>query len=185
MNPNLKEAIEELAKIEGAKFVSLTYRNKEGELSRYVINVGLKTENVYMRALTVLEKWQGGLSGVEKEGCGKVVASLHKSLEAGIGQRDDYTCKGVYQVTAVPTIKEHVETGALYLTGWQRSRVVLQAGPPKKPVNSAEVTIARARFEKLVGLRQYRQFVLTADQLNSIRLNGKTLEILNEELVAI
>lgn len=173
----IQKVIEELSKVKGARFVSLTYRSKEtGELARHTVNIGIDIERVYNRARMALARKMIRLSGVTSLACGELVKSLDNSLDKGIGNNDAYTQKETYE-HVLPNISFHRETGTFYLSGFARSKVVLEKGEERKPTNSSEKTLAKNGLKKLVGLDKFRKFILKAENLESIRANGKTIEI--------
>jgi len=56
-----------------------------------------------------------------------------------------------------------------------QSKVVLQEGKPRKPVNSKPLTIAKDKLKKMLGLRsnKLRQFAL--DNITKAKVNGDTI----------
>lgn len=158
----------------GAKFASLTYTNKEGETSRYTLLLGTKYENVLKSSLATVRARKAN-TPLEEEAKEAVMASISKSLQGmltGEGN-SDYTCQDVYENIA-PGIKVHKETGEMYISGIQVSRKVLVPGV-YKPVNSKPLTLAKQAMERGTAKAKYRQFKLSPEQLDSVRIGGKEL----------
>jgi hypothetical protein len=57
------------------------------------------------------------------------------------------------------------------------SKTVVKAGEPKKPVKSADKTIAKNEITKSLDLRagKFRTFIV--GNVETVKLNGETLEI--------
>ncbi len=169
---NLLSAIHELSKVQATRFASLTYRNKQGELSRYTVLLGASYERAKAQDLARLLCLQPRLLGVAKIACNELIESYKKPAGANPG----YTCQGVYRATSIKGVKEHIENGGLYLQGFVVNKTVLE--PVEYPkVNSALKTIEKDKLRKLGRLSKIRDFLLTSEQINEIKLNGKTLVI--------
>lgn len=167
--------IAELVKTEACRFASITYTAKgTGETARHNLLLNVSTEGLYQKSLRILRAKKRFLSGVALEACQELIASMEESLQKGIGQNSAYTLKD----TLVPVangIKLNTHDGSLLVTAFSRGKVVLTPGTHKK-VNSSEKTLAKKALERTLPKSRIRTFCLSAAQLESARLNGKTLE---------
>lgn len=176
MKEQLLKAISELAKIEGARFISLTYKAKgTGEVARHTLLIGVNLQRAYRADLAKLKRKVRSLDGVKKIACRELIASLTESLTVGIGNNSAYTQKDTYE-NVLPGIKLHLENNELHLNAFSRAKVVLQEGEHKE-VKSSEKTIAKNALRQSGRLGKFRQFILKTDNLEKVALNGKTLEI--------
>jgi hypothetical protein len=162
----------ELTSNKSTRFVSFTHQSKgTGEIARHTIRFGASIENAYRKDLAKLEKLALSLSGVALEACNELIASLRESLTKGVGNNSAYTSADVYASIA-KGVKVHKETGEIYVSGFSRAKVTLQAGVEKK-VKSSEKTIAKNKLRRLLLSGKFRQFSLPATL--SARVNGKEL----------
>ncbi len=172
MNNQTFALLAELTSTKSARFASFTYASKgTGEIARHTIRFGASIEKAYRADLAKLEKLAPTLSGVALEACNELVASLRESLEKGVGNNSGYTGADTYTSIA-KGIKVHKETGEIYVSGFSRSKVTLQAGTEKK-VKSSEKTIEKNKLRRLLLSGKFRQFALPATL--SARVNGKEL----------
>lgn len=163
---------------EGRTFVSLLYRNNEGEVSRQTIVPGPSVTALYQKDIAQLTGEI--IPALEAEGDAEllaaaqvVLASRRKSLEKGVGQREDYTARDTY-THLTGSVKRHRETGALYIVGIVVKKEV-KVPVEYKPVNSKAATIARRKIEKMLGSSTYRQFLVKS--IARIAAKGEVLEI--------
>ena len=164
--------------VSGVQFASLTYRTKAtDELARYTLLLGASLENAYSNDIAKVEAALPTLTEpLEIQAASDILASLRQSLDKGIGNNDAYTLQGVYASTGIPGVFINTNDNALHLRNvFVQSKVVLQEGKPRKPVNSKPLTIAKDKLKKMLGLRsnKLRQFAL--DNITKAKVNGDTI----------
>lgn len=164
--------------VTGVQFASLTYRTKAtDELARYTLLLGASVENAYAGDLQKVEEALPTLTdSLDVQAATEIINSLRQSLDKGIGNNDAYTLQGVYASTGIPGVFINTNDNALHLRNvFVQSKVVLQEGKPRKPVNSKPLTIAKDKLKKMLGLRsnKLRQFAL--DNITKAKVNGDTI----------
>lgn len=164
--------------VTGVQFASLTYRTKAtDELARYTLLLGASLENAYGNDIAKVEEVLPTLTdSLEIQAASEILASLRQSLDKGIGNNDAYTLQGVYQPTGIAGVFINTNDNALHLKNvFVQSKVVLQEGKPRKPVNSKPLTIAKDKLKRSLGLRtnKLRQFAL--DNITKAVVNGDTI----------
>lgn len=167
----------ELVDINSAKFVSFTYRSKgTKELAKYTLIVGFITENLYKRDVEILKDLIDNkkVSGIKLLAAQELLDSRYASLELGVGNNPEYTCKDVYGQVADSGVKVHVIDGEFHVMGLVESKVTIEKGE-YKVVNHRPKTIAKNEIRDLLPSERIRQFKLR--NVLGARLNGQTLEI--------
>jgi len=168
---NTLSILSEFLKIQGNKFVTLTYRNKQGELSKYTIFVGALLTNTYQKDIKTLERYvpQNETERICRD---ELIESMKKSIETNF-QNPEYTKLGYYE-HITRNVKFHENT--LYINSFVLSREVLEKGT-YKPVNSSDKTITKNRLCKMLKMNKFREFRIDVSQINSLSINGKRLII--------
>lgn len=164
--------------VTGVQFASLTYRTKAtGEKARYTIILGANLENAYKSDVAKVEAHIPTITDpLELQAANELLTSLQNSLDKGIGNNDDFTLKGVYVATGIPSVFINSNDNVLHLRNvFVQSKVVLEEGEPRKEVKSKPLTIAKDKMKKSLGLRtnKLRQFVL--DGITIAKVNGDTI----------
>lgn len=164
--------------VTGVQFASLTYRTKAtDELARYTLLLGASLENAYSNDIAKVEAALPTLTDpLDIQAAHDIITRLKKSLDAGIGNNDDYTLQGVYAPTGIAGVYINTNDNALHLKNvFVQSKVVLQEGKPHKAVNSKPLTIAKDKLKRMLGLRsnKIRQFAL--DNITKAKVNGDTI----------
>lgn len=164
----------------GARFIGLTYTNKEGEKARHNIVMGARMESLYKHDLATLTSILPSCEGLKKVACQELIDSLTESLTKGIGNNSQYTLKGYYTpITKNGEVKSHIaEDGSksLYLRGYRINKTVITNGT-YKTVKSQPKTIEKNNLRKLLKTNKIKTFCIKMDQLHSIKSNGLTVEI--------
>jgi len=169
---NALALLSEITKTSSARFASFTYCAKgTGEIARHTLRLGASVTAAYRKDLATLEKVRPSLAGVPLMACDELIASLKESMEKGVGNNSAYTGADTY-VSIAKGLKVHKETGEIYVTGFSRAKVTIEAGTHKS-VKSSEKTIAKNALRKRLLSGKIRQFALPATL--SAKLNGKEL----------
>lgn len=151
------------------KFISVrNYQNNEGEVSNYVINIGVdygKAKNDDTLKLTDKTNFKEvkGYSDAARKAL--LEASLKPSRQSE-AQQDAYT-------TICENVRMHNETGRLYIFGFRISKTVLVEGN-YGPDTRSKFTKEKDAIREVLKATKFRQFCL--DKLVEIRMNGETLE---------
>lgn len=158
----------------GCRFVSFGYQAKStGELAEFQILLNVNIATAYksdIKRLKILHT-----SGVKDIARKELIDSFQKSLEMGVGNNPDYTCKGVYQNIG-GGIKFHSEKNQIYISGYQVKKNVLIKGKYKER-NSSPLTIAKQELMKICKKGRFRQFCLDVHNIAGIHANKKVLNI--------
>lgn len=158
----------------GTRFASVIYTNKEGETSKYVILLGVDYSNC-TRASLAIAKLFTPKDKVESQAKVEVIESLTETLNAQAEGRThkDYTCADTYQ-TITNGIKAHKEEGVFYVSGLQIQRKVITPGTYKE-VKSRPLTLAKNAILRNTPRAKWRQFKLTPEQMESVKIGGREL----------
>ena len=178
----IAEITKAVVAIKGCRFASLTYLSKSaGELSRYTANFGFSYHQVVEKSKTELEilmvENENVWDVVYKEAAAKIMASLTKTLAAhAVGQQnEDYTKKGQY-IPLGNGANLNTKDNSIQLFGLVLTKEVLVKGV-YPVVNSAPVTIARCKIEKMLPIGNFREFALDETQVAQMKVNGDVIEI--------
>jgi hypothetical protein len=154
-----------------SRFASLTYTNQHGETSKYLLHLNVKYLKVLARDLKVLGSLKTE-SEIEEQARQKLTASLQLSLETK-GHNPNYTKDGYY-TRLVHGVKYHDDQ--LYVNAFVVSRTVIKAGF-YPTVNHKPLTVAQNKLKKLLKSGSFREFKIDMNQIDEVKANGKTLEI--------
>ena len=161
----------------GARFMSFLYQTKgTGETSIYTINFGIDYRNACAIDKTLLEAYVPK-TDLEVQGKAEMLLSLTQTLTEGVS--DAYTQKDTFSAIG-KGLKQHIETGELYIYGFVQSKT--QVAPPtnpKKAVNSKPLTLAKKDIEKACEFKRgkFTQFVLNPENISGIKVNGDLIEV--------
>jgi len=170
-----------LARVTGVSFASFNYRTKEtGALAKVLVIIGASIENVYRKDVAALEKILPYLRRIGKpetiKAAEELLASRMESLTKGVGNNSAYTQADTFtHLNHLPGVKIHNETDELYIVGLVEKWDVIEAGTPKKPVNSSAKTLAKRAIEKRF-LRSQSIKSLCLGNVKSARVRGNVLE---------
>lgn len=183
MKTNLSNVVTlaaELSQINCPSFVSiLNYKNKQGEISNYVLNLGVSVEKAKEHDTLFLMDDVNFDSIVFPEGlkpyalgAWREMQKSHGDTEAGEnnhtnGQTDAY-------VTVCPNIRVHKDSQRVFVYGFHVSKTVLVPGVYKK-VNSSGNTLAKNHIRKYLRVPSFRQMAF--DTLQSVKIKGEEIEI--------
>ena len=176
-HPNANELAKVLKSIANQvtpKFIAVrNYENKQGEVSNYVINIGVD----YGKAKDADTVTLGNPANFENVNFGKLamyadqarvallIANQKPSVQSQ-AQQDAYT-------TIFPNVRVHNETGKVFVFGFRISKTVLIEGHYKS-VNSSNLTLAKDLIREQLKATKFRQYEL--GKIKEVRLNGETIE---------
>ena len=167
------ETLNEFLSIKSPRFVTFNYKTKgTGEISKYTILVGFNYKNHIKRDLKRIESLTPTSTeqSLLKE---KIVKSLTENLVNGVSS--SYKKIGYYTpIGENGSIKESVK-GKVYLNGYSISKVRIEppTNPKKRSVSSMEQLKRELKFSTL----KYREFSLDMDNIGTISINKKKMEI--------
>ena len=184
MENTLYQALFDLfMKYKGVGFVSLQYRNQEGELSKRLLNVGAKFENAKKDDIKTLDQ---GVAFIPSERYSRAdwdlaLAELKKSLIAPDKVRSDAQKEAyVYLNEDNHSVKFNPTTMEVYLFAKSERKEVLQA-VPYKAVNAAPKTIAKNTIKsEYLKTDKFRTFIIK-NMRGTVKVNGEILEIVVDE----
>jgi len=161
----------------GATFISFLYQTKgTGETSVYTLNFGISYDNACKADKLALEAYEPK-NELEVQAKSEMLLSLTQHLTEGVS--DAYTQKDTF-TSLGKGIRQHKETGEIYIYGFQQSKV--QVAPPtnpKKPVNSRPLTLAKKGIEKACEFKRnkFSQFIINPDNIAGLLVKGDLIEL--------
>ena len=179
------EILRNLLVVKGVSFMGITYTNKQGEKSRYLVNLGIsygKAKSLDIQTLESMNIATIDTHSLDKDAVElletariELIKSFKNPNEAkSRGQKDAYTIVS-------NTIKIHNATGNIHIYAMRMKKTILVKGeyPQTQYAYSGARPLTRAKnMLRLKYLRtgKYRQFIITPEQLESVRVNSKTME---------
>ena len=161
----------------GCRFMTFLYQSKgTGEISKYQINFGISYQSACETDKALLEGYTPA-DEIEAQAKAEMLQSLTETLTDGVSS--SYTQKDTFE-TIGKGIRQHKETGEIYIYGFIQSKETLEpATNPKKPVNSSAKTLAKRKIEKALECKRnkFGQFILNADNITGVNVCGETLEL--------
>lgn len=173
-----KELLDRLIEMAGkAQFISFTYTDKKAhEKARHTLIFGVNYRKQIQDSLTALQILAPTLTEpLQQQACKELMESYQKSLDCiDKGEiNPNYTAKDAY-VTIAQGIKYCVSTGEIHVSGLSHAKQVIEPGN-WPVVNSKPLTLAKKALEKDLPKARWRQFAVTAENLQSARLQGVEL----------
>lgn len=167
-----------LANQKTPQFVSIkNYRNDQGEVSDYIINIGTdygKAKEKDAETLKDVSNLKDIEFGIVKDYSEEARIALltalvnptQATLNRSFGQENAY-------MTICENVRIHLETGRLFVYGMRVTKTVKVPGVYKH-VNSKPLTIAKEKIRNILKATKFREFGM--DKIVEIRLQGETLE---------
>jgi len=157
-----------------ARFISLLYRAKEtGELARHTILLNVNRRNALARDLAILAAKLPKLTGIARQACEELIASITESLTTG--QNSQYTKAGYYEGKGNGNAQVSVKN-VCYIRGYSVRKEVIEAGTYKQ-VKSAAKTIEKNKLRKLLKNTRCREFIIKPENFLLARHDGKAIMI--------
>jgi len=167
----------------GVGFVSLQYRNQEGELSKRLLNVGAKFDNAKKDDIKKLDE---GVAFIPSDRYSRAdwdlaLSELKTSLITpnkvrSDAQKDAY----VFLNEDNHSVKFNPTTMEVYLFAKSERKEVLQPGN-YKTVKSAPKTLAKNAIKKeYLKTDKFRTFIIK-NMRGTVKVNGEILEIVVDE----
>jgi hypothetical protein len=174
----MKTTIETLATLRPcATFLALNrYTAKtSGEVASFSIVFHMSYKTALEKSIVILEQYNAGTElykVAKEEQLASFRASLAKMETTPIDEIDDgykrfFNADGQY----IKGVKQNIASGELHLYGLCVRKVVHQEGTYKE-VKSSEKTIAKAALRRLCPVSHFRNFILNAENVESVRVEG-------------
>jgi hypothetical protein len=180
MNMDNTAFVNELAKLKpSATFLTIRgYRSDSSEVANYSLCFNISYRSALEKSIAKLEKLTLA-TDLEKQAHKEVLESFKKSLtkmeDEPIEERDDaYTHFFKDDGSAIKGCKLHKATGTLHIYGLVSQKKVLMPGIYTKK-NKAALTRAKDKLRALTPVSRFRQFKITADKVDSIRVENLSL----------
>jgi hypothetical protein len=169
---NIKKAVQNSPT--KVSFVSVKgYKNKFGEISNNLINVGIsytKAKEKDIEFLTNLDinSFESKLDKtlLEQARLELIASFITPEKARSEGQTNTYT-------PIIDGVKVHNDTGVIYIYGYREKKEILTEGNYPL-VNSKPLTIAKNELRKKLSTGKFTQYSL--EEISSVRANKETLE---------
>jgi hypothetical protein len=156
------------------KIISLVYRAKEsGELARHTLLLNVNRRNALARDLALLAAKLPKLTGVFRQACEELIASITETLTTGQNRR--YTKAGYYTAEGNGNLQTSVKD-VCYVRGYSIGKEVLEKGN-YETVKSSEKTLAKNALRKALKNTRIREFRITPENFKVARAEGKAIVI--------
>jgi hypothetical protein len=177
MDAKTLKVVNDVSKINGAKFIGLVYTAKStGEVASYVVQIGHSYKNLVERSLKQLDVTYGtDASNCTDVATYEALRELRESLVKTLrGTQDGYTKAGQYE-TVCNGVEINKADGTLEIRGLVVQKKVITAGV-YKTVKSSAKTIAKNKIRKSLPIGKYRSFALDAEAVKSVKIDGELFE---------
>ena len=157
---NIDTLISEMKNNAKGRFVSIKgYQNSDGEISDYIIRVGISLNTLKRVDRLTLQSciYTNPIKEIQRQILLTAVSyDPNQSAKTKLTEHKNYLCKGVY---------ENTEKKETYITGYIVSKRVIQASTKKESIKKPETIIKDAIKNELdLKLEKYRQFNLSKVQ---------------------
>jgi hypothetical protein len=174
-----KLLLDTLMNYKGIGYISLQYRNKQGELSKRLMNLGAKIENAKKKDLAMMES--EGIPYVAstkytKADWDMAMAETKQSLIKADEVRSEGQ-KNAYIVLNEEngSVKYNMNTQEIYLFGKSEKKEVIEAGV-YPTVNSRAKTIAKEAIKKSLTSAKFRAMILK-NVSGSVKVNKQVINV--------
>ena len=183
-NEKFQELFDAFMNFKGVGFVSLQYRNKEGELSKRLLNVGAKYDNAVKKDIETLN---AGVEYVPSEKYTRAdwdmaLTEKKKSLVQPDETRSNAQVNAYLIMNDNGTVKYNYEKQEFYLFAKSEKKEVLEAGVYKQ-VNSRPKTIAKKAIEGMMKSTKFRTFIIKKIA-HQVKINREVIEIDGQQMEA-
>ena len=186
---NAKDFFNGMANLNGAKFINLNGYKSEtsGEIANHNILTNIVVMNAKKKDADTLLKADAKViadksaKSIAVDIFTTALTEMRVSAVKNISEnKEDRTAQSQAQTDAylpiTNSLKIHKETGKLHIFGFANQKKVLVKGE-YKTVNSSDKTLAKKEITKVLKLRsgKFRTFIV--ENIESVTLEGKTLNI--------
>ena len=173
-----KQLIETLMNYKGIGFISLQYRNKEGELSKRLINLGARIENAKNDDLKTITN---GIHHIisdkyTKSDFDNALMEIKQSLiipnkTRSNGQKNAYITLNKEN----GSVKYNINTKEVYLFGKSEKKEIIEKGQ-YKIVKSSPKTLAKNDIKKHLKTAKFRTFILK-NVCGTVKINKQIIVV--------
>jgi len=164
------------------QFVSIrNYRNQHGEVSNYLINLGVSYKKVVERDLMLMQfvdvnsfEFDSNIpQNVRERAFNELLESLSANSKDSIDQHTNASSSQIELYNKViQNVKQHIHNEMLYLHGMLIKKTVVTPGEyPQR--NKRILTRAKDTIRRVLSTSKYRHFFLS--NITNIKINGKEL----------
>jgi hypothetical protein len=186
---NAKDFFNGMANLNGAKFINLNYYKSEtsGEIANHNILTNIVVMNAKKKDADTLLKADAKViasksaKSIAVDIFTTALTEMRVSAVKNISEnKEDRTTASQAQTDAylpiTNALRIHKETGKLHIFGFANQKKVLVKGE-FKAVNSSDKTLAKKEITKVLKLRAGKFRTYIVDNIESVKLEGKTLTI--------
>jgi hypothetical protein len=177
---NTEDFVSELSKLRpSATFLSIIgyTASGSGEVADHSIVFHISYENALRKSVAVLDEYVPE-NDLEIQAKNELLLSFHKSLgdmeTTAVEDIDDGYQRFFEGGTVVKGVKLHKDTNTLHIWGMANKKVVRTPGT-YKPVKSSALTLTKNKLRNLCSVSKFRQFKITPDQVDAIKVENLTL----------
>lgn len=167
-----KAVLSSLENTHSAQFAYLKYRNMQGELSTYKLNLNTDFMKMYKDDLNTLKNMNTSTE-LENTAKNELIESVTKSIDTEF-QHEKNPTKNM--TTLHKSIKFHDEKNEMYLHCVCLEKKVIEPGT-YKTVNSKELTIIKNNLKKQLKQSKLRFFKINLNQIKKITTNNTRIVI--------
>jgi hypothetical protein len=182
-NGIFNQLLKALMEYKGVGFISLQYRNKEGELSKRLMNIGAKLENAKKSDIDTLNEGVAYISSDKytKADWDMAMAELKTSLVTPDKVRSDAQ-KNAYTVINENngSVKINHNQLEFYLWAKSESKVVLEQGV-YKVVKSSAKTIAKKSIQKAYMKSAKFRTMIIKNAEGTVKVNKQVINVDGED----
>jgi hypothetical protein len=176
----LHDIIESIRQNAGkAQFVSFTYKAKgTGEVARHTLILGASYAKQIEASITEMELLKPAMVGaLQLQAWQEVYDSLLNSREAiKNGTYNPAYTKADAYIQIANGLKYCISTGCINVMGLAHTKVVIEKGEYKE-VKSRPLTVEKNNLRDKLPINRVREFVLSGETLQSVRMDGDTMVI--------
>ena len=146
-----------------------------GEVANHSIVFHMDYENALHKSAEILENYVPE-NDLEVQAKHELLTTFHKSLgnTTPVEDLNDGYKRFFDGGVPIKGVKLHEATGTLHIYGLANKKVVRTPGI-NKPTKSSALTLAKEKLRRLCPVSKFRQFKITPDQVEYIKVEGLTL----------
>lgn len=173
-----QQILDAFLKYKGVGFVSLQYRNKEGELSKRLMNIGAILDNAKKSDLELIN--ERGIPYVESVKYKKInwlraLAEKKQSLIKPNENRSNGQKNAYIYLNDSGTVRYCIETQNVSIFGKSERKEVIEAGV-YKVVKSSAKTIAKKEIDKSLKSSKFRTLNIQ-NVAGTVKVNKQIIEV--------